>query len=321
MPDSPISATPYEVLRVSTTATTEELKAAYRRRLRETHPDTGGDAVSFSAVQAAWERIGTPDVRAAYDRGSGSRASAATPGGPEHGSPFEAGWAPRTKSHQSDTRPRARSYGHPGGWRRERYLALVREWVGRGETIPDPYDPALVRSAPRELRHLLADALAEESTARTLSDLGIGFTVWHDVDTGTAEQKLDHVVLGPTGLYAILSEDFGDAVRVRKGELVVPAGMGDRPLHDLGIRAKVIARAARVKFSALLIVVPDDELEESLQVLGSIRGATTAVVASSRLGSVLREGLPGARTVGGTELFEVRTRLQSAIRFVGVGGH
>jgi len=35
---------------------------------------------------------------------------------------------------------------------------------------------------------------------------------------------------------------------------------------------------------------------------------------------LLREGLPGARTIGGTELFDVRTRLQSAIRFVGVGG-
>jgi len=320
MPDSPISATPYEVLRVSTTATTDELKAAYRRRLRETHPDTGGDAVSFSAVQEAWERIGTPDVRAAYDRGAGSRPSAAPTGGFAQGAPFEQAWAPRSRQQQSDTRPRARSYGHPGGWRRERYLTLLREWVGRGETVSDPYDPALVRSAPRELRHLLADALAEESTARTLSGLGIGFTVWHDVDTGTPEQKLDHIVLGPTGLYAILSENYGEAVRVRKGELIVPRGMGDRPMHELGVRAKVIARAARVTFTALLIVVPDDELEESQLVLGSIRGATTAVVAESRLGSLLREGLPGARTIGGTELFDIRTRLQSVIRFVGVGG-
>jgi len=321
MPDSPISATPYEVLRVASTATTDELKSAYRRRLRETHPDTGGDAVSFSAVQEAWERIGTPDLRAAYDRGAGSRPSAAPAGGFRQGAPFEQPWAPRSRQQQSDTRPRARSYGHPGGWRRERYLTLLREWVGRGETVNDPYDPALVRSAPRELRHLLADALAEEATARTLSDLGIGFTVWHDVDTGAAEQKLDHVVLGPTGLYAILSENYGEAVRVRKGELIVPRGMGDRPMHELGVRAKVIARAARVKFSALLIVVPDDELDESQLVLGSIRGATTAVVSESRLGGLLREGLPGARTIGGTELFDVRTRLQSAVRFVGVGGN
>ncbi len=70
--------------------------------------------------------------------------------------------------------PRARSHGQPGGWRRERYLDLIREWVGRGVDIADPYDPALVRSAPPEIRHILADALAEEETARLVSELGMG---------------------------------------------------------------------------------------------------------------------------------------------------
>ena len=304
MPESPISATPYEVLRVSASASADELKAAYRRRLRETHPDTGGDAASFNAVQAAWERVGTPEDRAVYDRG---RTTASEPG-------FT--WAPQQRPERQDTRPRARAYGHPGGWRRERYLALIREWVGRGEDLADPYDPSLVRSAPRDLRHLLADALAEEQTARTLAELGIGFTVWHDVSTGDPERKLDHVVLGPSGLFAILSEDYGSPVRVRRGELVTPDDPDARPLHDLGLRAKVIARAARVKFSALVIVLPDDELADDLVVLGSIRGATTAVVRASRLSRLLRDGIPGSRTVGGPESFDVRTRLQSAIRFV-----
>jgi hypothetical protein len=306
MPDSPISATPYEVLRVPATASDDELRAAYRRRLRETHPDTGGDAASFTAVQSAWERIGTPDERARYDRGHG------------HPSVESEGftWAPRARPRQSDTRPRARAYGHPGGWRRERYLGLMREWVGLGENPADPYDPALVRSAPRELRHILADALAEESTARTLSALGIGFTIWHDVSTGRPEEKLDHVVLGPTGLFAMLSEDYGVPVRLKRGELVVPDVQDDRPMRDLGLRAKVVARAARVRFTALVIVLPEDELAEDLVVLGSIRGATTAVVRQSRLASLVRDGLPGSAMIGGTELFEVRTRLQSAIRFV-----
>jgi hypothetical protein len=182
--------------------------------------------------------------------------------------------------------------------------------------VKDPYDPALVRSAPRELRHILADALAEESTARTLADLGIGYTVWHDVSTGRPEDKLDHVVLGPTGLFAMLSEDYGSPIRVKKAEIVTPDHPDERPMHDLGQRAKVIARAARVKFSALVIVVPDDELAEDLVVLGSIRGAATAIVRESRLPGLMRDGIPGAREVGGTELFDVRTRLQSAIRFV-----
>jgi hypothetical protein len=306
MPDSPVAATPYEVLGVSSNASQDELRRAYRRLMRETHPDTGGNAARFTAVQVAWERVGTPEDRAAYDRGR------PTGRGTDNG--FS--WGPRSRPEQSDTRPRARAYGHPGGWRRERYLTLIREWVGRGETITDPYDPALVRSAPIGLRHLLADALAEEATARTLSALGIGYTVWHDVSTGPPEEKIDHVVLGPTGLFAILSEDYGEPVRTKRGELLgKPLGEA-RPMHDLGARAKVVSRQTGVKFTALVIVLPDDAMEEPVVVLGAIRGATTAIVRQSTLPTLLRDGIRGARVIGGNELFDVRTRLQEKIRFV-----
>lgn len=306
MTDSPISASPYEVLGVNSGATQDELRRAYRKLMRETHPDTGGDAARFTAVQVAWERVGDPDDRAAYDRGRSSSRTDETP----------VTWAPQSRPKQADTRPRARSYGHPGGWRRERYLVLIREWVGRGEQLADPYDPALVRSAPLELRHLLADALAEEATARTLSALGIGYTVWHDVSTGAPEEKIDHVVLGPTGLFAILSEDFGESVRSRKGELLGKPFGTARPMHALGVRAKTVSRAARVKFTTLLIVLPDDALEEPFTVLGAIRGATTVIARQSILPALLRDGVPGARLIGGNELFDVRTRLLAGIRFV-----
>ncbi|CAN5348840.1 hypothetical protein BH09ACT1_BH09ACT1_28790 [soil metagenome] len=317
MTDSPIAATPYEILGVSPSASQDELRIAYRRQLRETHPDTGGSTARFLAVQLAWERVGTPDDRANYDRGSYGQRPADASAGFENG----ASWAPRSAPRAQDTRPRARSYGHPGGWRRERYLTLMREWVGRGETIADPYDPTLVRSAPRELRHILADALAEEFTARTLSDLGIGFTIWHDVSTGDPthsdpEQKIDHVVLGPTGLFAILSEDYGEPVRFRREEIFGVLDGEDRPMHSLGQRAKVVSRAARVKFSALVIILPDEQLDEPLTVLGSIRGATTVVVRRSVLPMLVREGVPGAGMIGGNELFDARTRLQAALTFV-----
>jgi hypothetical protein len=303
MPDSPISATPYEVLGVSPTVTNDELRVAYRRLLRETHPDTGGDSARFIAVQLAWERIGTPEDRADYDRGRSSGGSS------------RSHWAPRSRPAQQDTRPRARAYGHPGGWRRERYLQLMREWVGRGVELDDPYDPALVTSAPRDIRRILSDALAEEATARTLSDLGIGFTVWHDVATTSSEEKIDHVVLGPTGLIAMLSEDYGGAVKSRKGELVGESLDGYTPVHSLATRAKWLARATRVKFSALIIVLPDDALDAPYVALGSVRGAAVMAVRQSFLAPLMRDGVPGARAVGGNELFDVRTRLQSGIRF------
>ncbi len=305
--DSPMSASAYEVLRVDVDIDDEGLRRAYRVRLRETHPDTGGDAALFVQVQRAWELVGTPEARAAYDRGRG-HASAEWGGGAAASTP------PRP-----DTRPRARAYGQPGGWRRERYLSLIREWVGRGVEVADPYDPALVRSAPPEIRHILADALAEEETARLVADLGMGYTVWHDVfadrDGLDPEQKIDHLVLGPSGLYAMLSEDFGGPVGVRRGEITGPNVIG-APVTQLVSRARVIARAAGVRFSGAMVVLPDDAILDAVTDLGKVRGTPVVLVQRSALTTLLRRGIPGAREVGGTELFDIRTRLQQRVRHV-----
>ncbi len=309
MAESPLSASPYEVLGVAASSSDDELRKAFRKALRETHPDTGGDPERFVAVQLAWERIGTREAREAFDAGRGSSD--------EPKVNFEA----RTGGTHSPSRPKARAFGHPGGWRREKYLGQLREWVGRGVQIDDPYDPVLVRSAPREIRHTLADALAEESTARSLSGLGIGYTVWHDVATASAtldgaEEKIDHVVLGPTGLFAMLSEDFGGPVRARKGELIGDSVGDDRPVYELVSRSKRLARHLRVRFTGLIIVLPDDALPEPLVDLGSARGAKILAVRHEHVAAVLRAGLPGLEPIGGNELFDVRTRLTSGVRFV-----
>ena len=310
--DSPLSASAYEVLAVDPATDDEALRKAYRLRLRQAHPDTGGNAALFVQVQRAWELVGTPEARAAYDRGHGFGDTAAA-FAPSTGSE---GW--RAPSRPADTRPRARSHGQPGGWRRERYLELIREWAGRGVSVEDPYDPAFVRTAPRELRRMLADALAEEATARIVSDLGMGYTVWHDVEApvrgGGGDDKVDHVVLSPSGLYAVLSEDFGGPVGVRRGELTGEDVSGT-PVADLLARARLISRAARVRFGGAVVVLPDDDLEQAVTPLGKVRGIPVVLVARSALANVLRQGVPGARAIGGNEIFDVRTRLQQSVRF------
>jgi curved DNA-binding protein CbpA len=305
VPDSPIASTPYEVLGVAASASEDELRRAYRLRLRQTHPDTGGVAAEFTAVQLAWEQVGTAQARARYDAGHSGTTVHET---------FEA----RPSGPRRDTRPGARSYGHPGGWRRERFLALIHEWAGRGAELENPYDPVVVRRAPREIRHILADALAEEATARELAQLGIAFTLWHDVATpGGPEEKVDHIVLGPSGLFALLSEDWGGQVRVRKGELIGDVlEHGEHPFASLASRVRSVARAAHVRFDAIVIVVPDGDTDAGLTLAGRIRGVPTALVARSRLPELMRDGLPGTPAVGGSELFEIRTRLQAVIRFV-----
>lgn len=307
--DSPLSHSAYEVLGVEPDADDDALRRAYRLKLRESHPDTGGDAAAFVQVQRAWELVGTAEARAAYDRGHGFGADA---------TPDFSGW--QTPPVRTDARPKARVYGHPGGWRRERYLARLREWVGLGDPIADPYDPALVRSTPHDIRRLLADALAEEATARVVAELGMGYTVWHDVAAaGRGNEpgaKLDHIVLSPSGLYGVLSEDFGGPVGVRRGELVGEGIGRDAPIAQLLARMRVVARAARVRFSGAIVVLPDDDLLDPITELGRVRGTPVAVVSRSALSTVLRRGVSGAREVGGNELFDIRTRLQHTVTFV-----
>ena len=312
--DSPLSASAYEILGVAASVDEETLRKAYRLRLRQTHPDTGGDSALFVQVQRAWALVGEPAARAAYDRGHGFGATSAPSFAPA--ATDAPTWRPPRAT--ADTRPRARSYGQPGGWRRERYLDLIREWVGRGVALDDPYDPALVRSAPHHVRRLLADALAEEATARIVADLGMGYTVWHDVAAvgrgADPDAKIDHIVLGPSGLYGILSEDFGGPVRVRRGELI-GEGVADAPIAGLVARMRVIARAAGVRFGGAIVVLPDDDVDQPIDEIGKVRGAPVAIVSRSALSTVLRRGVTGVRAVGGNEVFDVRTRLQQSVRF------
>ena len=82
--DSPLSASAYQVLGVDPTVDEDALRRAYRLRMRQTHPDTGGEAAVFIQVQRAWELVGTPEARAAYDRGHGFGAQAAPSFSPNH---------------------------------------------------------------------------------------------------------------------------------------------------------------------------------------------------------------------------------------------
>ena len=308
--DSPLSASAYEVLGVAAGASDEELRRAYRLQLRRTHPDTGGDAAVFVQVQRAWELVGTPELRAAYDRGHGFV---------EDETAWDGWRAPAT---YTDTRPRAAAYGQAGASRRRRYAAEVHAWAG--SEVPDPYDPAFVRRVPRELRRILADALAQEHTARAVSDLGMGFTAWHDVtiapsssgpDAASAhDATLDHIVLGPSGLYGLRSADLGGVVRFRGGEILGPESGGPAPVTALLNRISVVARAARVRFGGAILVLPDDDLAQAATPLGTIRGISVVVVRRSALRPLLRTGVPGSRTIGGTELFDVRTRIRQTVR-------
>ncbi|WP_150306495.1 J domain-containing protein [Planctomonas psychrotolerans] len=296
MPESPASATPYEVLGVAPSAEPEQLRRAYRRLLRDTHPDTGGSAVRFHAVQAAWELVGDPLSRAAYDRGR--------PGEDVHPA--------RDPARRSGTL-RARSFGAPGARTRARYVALV---TAGSSPVADPYAVAVVRTASREARLVLAHALAEEATADLVSGLGMAFTIWNDVLAGRSGGTLDHVVLGPAGLFALRSADWGCAVRLVRGELAgADDDLGETPLAALIATARAFERSLGVRFGAEVVVVPDSALAEPLVVVHSGTHAGAMVVRRSLLPRLVRHGPNGPSAMGYSGAVDLRARLAERIRF------
>ena len=62
----------YEILKVSPKATNSEIKSAYRRLARKLHPDknngSAATAKEFAEIVKAYEILGNPEQRAAYDK-------------------------------------------------------------------------------------------------------------------------------------------------------------------------------------------------------------------------------------------------------------
>ncbi len=79
---TPGASDPYKVLQVDPEAEDEVITAAYRRLARKYHPDVAPDpesAARMAAINAAFERIGEPGKRRAFDDDRTRREAAATP--------------------------------------------------------------------------------------------------------------------------------------------------------------------------------------------------------------------------------------------------
>lgn len=67
---------PYAVLGVRPNASAAEIRDAYRRRAKTSHPDAGGSADAFDRVTLAYDLLADPGRRFAYDRSAARRDAA-----------------------------------------------------------------------------------------------------------------------------------------------------------------------------------------------------------------------------------------------------
>ena len=177
---------PYEVLEVSPSATQSELKAAYRRLVKQHHPDAGGDEQRILALNAAWEQIGDPETRRCFDREHESSLSAREEARARGARNARASQAARRASGQGASEDQALS-----NWLQKVYAPIDRLL---GQVInpfaaelralsADPYDDELMEAFCTYLeqsRHRL-DKVKNlfQSLPTPPSAMGFGLSVYH----------------------------------------------------------------------------------------------------------------------------------------------
>ena len=190
---------PYVELGVSSQASAEEIKAAYRQLVKQHHPDAGGDDQRMLALNAAWEVLGDAERRRAFDRTRESRTTAAP----------------------QDLRRARRAHGQAVSaddalveWLRRVYSPIDRLL---GEVInpfpvqlkalsADPYDDALMEAfcayLERSVQKLERVKTLFQSLPTPASARGFGLSVYHCFsEVEDALQELERYTMGYVDSY------------------------------------------------------------------------------------------------------------------------
>ena len=129
----------------------------------------------------------------------------------------------------------------------------VAHFFGRSPLSPDA-------------RSWFQGALGEIEVAGVLSRLGPGWTVLHAVPVGSGESDIDHVVIGPPGIFTINTKNHsGHKIFVGGGSLTVDGHRTEHmrnSVHEAQRASKLLSKVAGdpVKVTPLIVLVGVDRL-------------------------------------------------------------
>jgi hypothetical protein len=185
---------------------------------RTARPELAG---GYSGLRGAYER--GPSDRGTYDRGISDEA---------HGGQQRAGGAPDTPGHGRPAPHHHREIEHLAhesrlpAWRRRLIIAVVlgivftifTNWrIGLTVAVLAAIADAFIRS--RSSAASAAEGLTSGAQRRTKKELGklerSGFRSLHIRAIPGSDQVIDHLLVGPTGVYAIDSEEWDKRLPVR----------------------------------------------------------------------------------------------------------
>ena len=280
----------YDILGVSRTATTDDIKARYRLLILRIHPDLDGPPALFRQVQEAYEALSDPSRRAAYDRllRSGGGTGPASFGDPN------ADWSQR--AHPGP----ANRAGHPGsGSSARRSASNSRRKTGTKSALASwlsRHSAGTVAIAGATLI-LLGTAFAVLDVALvTLGVVALIVAGLAGLGGRGEKQREAYQRSGMTAVDAMTGRQFEVLLKhffANKGYRVARVGGrrefgADLLLNDT--HGRVLVQARRWSGG-----VPDDAVEQAVAAMGRYGAARALVVTSSEYS---RDVVTGASSNG-----------------------
>lgn len=283
----------YEVLGVPETATTEEIRAAFRRLSKQLHPDQGGSPALFRRVQDAYETLSDPGRRNAYDqtRRGGTTSSATN---------ADSGWVRVDEPTGGGYPPPGQPPPRPGAW------APPRDEPGDQPAAAEPVDGGRAHAffarhpagavALMGLGVLLVGGAAGASAAGS-GIRGLGYFVLFCglvamIGTRRAMWRYQALRSGVNSVDAMSGQQFEmllEALFVEKGYRVKRTGGRGDFGADLVLEGSGAGRRTVVQAKRWTGVVRHDAVQQAVAAIAHYRATDAMVVTTSSFSTHARQ--------------------------------